>query len=243
MTASQKWLSALLASAALWTTACNSDETAQASSSATGMTASSAVEQAPMSAEETTLSLEDALLADTLTTELTTADNAAELAPESAAPAPAAPAASTTTASTPEKAPVAQASEAPPSAPVNPKTAAPKTPAAKAEPSQASTTGETTQLKAKVKSAQPSSQGAFVVQVKASTDRQEITADQKKLSQMGIKSYIVELGKGEIPMYRLRIGRFSSPEQARAFGHAQLIPAGYAFWVDRASRDTSSGNP
>lgn len=107
----------------------------------------------------------------------------------------------------------------------------------------AATKTEITELSPKKAPAlSPSSKGNFVVQVKASTDQSEIKRDAAKLAKSGIKTYTVTLSNGGAPIYRLRIGSFASPADARQYGHQRLIPLGYSFWVDQKSNE-NKGNP
>lgn len=63
-----------------------------------------------------------------------------------------------------------------------------------------------------------------------------------KLSEKGYPAYITSV-KDPTPAlpgvyYRVRIGGFSSVEEAQSFAENKLLPEGYRFWIDKKSNDT-----
>lgn len=209
---------------ALWT-ACQKSEPVPAPASAAAPSSSA---QAQASGEMT---LEDALKSGEIQNENTDSVSAPQFATlNSTAPAPSpapAPAAASPTPSSSSAVSSAKAlsSSSPAQTGAKPKTLTSNP--AKAIPTAAQPQG---------------THGSYVLQVKASSDRVEIARDQDKLSKKGIKTYIVTLNNGGNPVYRLRIGSFASPAEARQYGNAQLNPMGYSFWVDQKSNETK-GNP
>lgn len=208
--------------------ACEKSETIPAPSSA-AQAAPAAAAPSSSAANSGEMTLEDALKSGQIQNDSTLDSGSA---PEFAAlpadkPAEAAKA--------PQEAPAPQAE----AVPVSP---APSTPAAKPipvtpkAPAASNAPKAITKTAAKASPTQPSG-GAYVLQVKASSDRSEITRDQKRLQNSGIKSYITTLDQGGTTLYRLRIGSFSSPAEAKSFGNAKLTSMGLSFWVDQKSHE------
>jgi hypothetical protein len=85
------------------------------------------------------------------------------------------------------------------------------------------------------------SRGAYVTQVATMVSR--FLADElaTELKEKGYPAYValVQNPRPELTgtYYRVRIGRFASIEDARAFGENVLKPSSYSFWVDRKSND------
>jgi hypothetical protein len=85
-------------------------------------------------------------------------------------------------------------------------------------------------------------QGRYVVQV--ATMASKMLADELslELKEKGYPSYVVEAynpGALSGTFYRVRIGAFSTRADATAFGENILKPAGFDYWVDRKSGETS----
>jgi cell division septation protein DedD len=83
----------------------------------------------------------------------------------------------------------------------------------------------------------PTKTGAYVLQVMSSTNQAEIKKQLARLKSKGLPAYMTTLDNGSEPIYRIRIGAFPSPAEARQYGHAKLIPDGFDFWVDRKNNE------
>ncbi|MBN2038321.1 MAG: SPOR domain-containing protein [Chitinispirillaceae bacterium] len=85
--------------------------------------------------------------------------------------------------------------------------------------------------------------GAYVTQVATMVSRWLADELATELKEKGHPAYVTEIQnpREDLPgtYYRVRIGRFATVSDARAFGENILRPAGYDFWVDRKSNDAT----
>jgi hypothetical protein len=85
--------------------------------------------------------------------------------------------------------------------------------------------------------------GAYVTQVGTLVSRWLADELATELKEKGFPAYVSEVRNPRSDLqgtfYRVRIGRFASIADAKAFGENVLKPAHYDFWVDRKSRDNT----
>lgn len=83
--------------------------------------------------------------------------------------------------------------------------------------------------------------GAYVVQVATMVSRWLADEMATELKEKGFPAYVSEVQNPRNDLqgtyYRVRIGRFATIPDAKAFGENVLKPARYNFWVDRKSND------
>ncbi|HPW94256.1 MAG TPA: SPOR domain-containing protein [Fibrobacteraceae bacterium] len=84
------------------------------------------------------------------------------------------------------------------------------------------------------------SSGPYVIQVSIQPSKSNANSIVEKLSSNNIDAYIANVedpGELEGTYYRVRIGYFTSIQDAQNFGKQTLEPLGYAWWVDNKSND------
>lgn len=88
----------------------------------------------------------------------------------------------------------------------------------------------------------PSAQGAWVLQVGIHKTSQAAEAAAAKLKAKGLPAYVLNVATGGTGLagnyYRVRIGAFSSREEALQYGASVLKPAGVKdYWADKKSNE------
>ena len=99
----------------------------------------------------------------------------------------------------------------------------------------------------KASSASISTNGKYVVQVLVFQTRKRAEALAGKLTDLGFPAYVAEVENPTPELsgtyYRVRIGSFSTREEAAAFGGERLKPQGFDYWVDAKANDhTGAGS-
>lgn len=92
-----------------------------------------------------------------------------------------------------------------------------------------------------------SAKGAYTLQVGIFNSERQAGRLADKLKAQGLPAYVarVQDPKPSMPgtYYRVRVGSFASSHAARAYGQANLAPAGIDFWADLKGRDTQPVHP
>lgn len=90
-----------------------------------------------------------------------------------------------------------------------------------------------------------SDRGRYVVQVSVFKSRRQAARLMEKLAENGFPAYVAEVENPtpELPgtYHRVRIGRFRTVSDAKAFGENTLASMGYGFWVDNKANDNVGG--
>jgi 2-oxoglutarate dehydrogenase E2 component (dihydrolipoamide succinyltransferase) len=87
-----------------------------------------------------------------------------------------------------------------------------------------------------------SSNGAYTLQVGIFNNEKQANATAEKLKAQGFPAYVTRVQDPKPTMpgtyYRVRVGSFATSEAARAYGQANLAPAGVDFWADLKGHDS-----
>jgi cell division septation protein DedD len=92
-----------------------------------------------------------------------------------------------------------------------------------------------------------SDKGAYTLQVGIFNNEKQANGTADKLKAQGFPAYVTRVQDPKPTMpgtyYRVRVGSFATSEAARAYGQANLAPAGVDFWADLKGHDTKSLQP
>jgi hypothetical protein len=86
-----------------------------------------------------------------------------------------------------------------------------------------------------------SDRGRYVVQVSVFKSRRQAAQLMEKLAENGFPAYVAEVESPtpDLPgtYHRVRVGKFKTISDAKAFGDNTLATMGYGYWVDNKSND------
>jgi hypothetical protein len=86
-----------------------------------------------------------------------------------------------------------------------------------------------------------SEDGRYVVQVAVFQEKSKAAALVKKLAGKGFPAYVASVENPSADMtgtcHRVRVGKFATISEAKAFGEHTLKPMGYDYWVDSKKND------
>ncbi|HEX2612551.1 MAG TPA: SPOR domain-containing protein [Fibrobacteria bacterium] len=143
----------------------------------------------------------------------------------------------TTTPAAPAVKPVPTPASAPAAAPAT-------KPAATIAAKPASKVAPATTKSATTVTAGTSDKGAYTLQVGIFNTEKQANATSDKLKAQGFPAYVTRVQDPKPTMpgtyYRVRVGSFATSEAARAYGQANLAPAGVDFWADLKGHDSKS---